>query len=1065
MKKKILSLLLVFSSLALNVQAAYTAADIDYSDELSEIKSLMEQCDAKGITYDYESINYHTIERFEGYIKQDINDGIAEDIINYNVSVMDDLCAETVSALTSYLNGTVKPKKVSLPDMSNTAVSEKEFISGNKPVYSIGYGHGSNIFEEIQNMNKFGASNVQVEIGPTEYIDYLGSFNVKSSAEYTHEIETKTVHGGNFALKTVVTSPTSSNVYYRMTQEIACSPNTTYEFGAFAKIKDNSTNGLSVKLFGNDWDWDTSVAMSPCSDWTEYSGSFTTTSTQTKLVFSIIVEGEAECYFDDMYVRKTGTTDNILVNGNMEGAYKSKLDTVKKALVNAEKNNVGINLLLSPHYFPEKVADVEYNTNAYGFLKYNINSDAAKVVVEDHIRRIVSEVKDYTALSSIILTNEPEFITTDYPDFYNPLFRAWLKEKHGTIGTLNTAYNLSEGFFGIGKTSYDSFNDIVMPTSSSDYSKAIYYDWILFNDEISAKWHKWMADIVKEYTDIPLSIKVMNTFRWAGESSDKFELRRGTDIELFDEFTDLGGNDVYDVYNDPYSYWVGMMFYDYMSSVTGKPLYNSETHLIQDGNKSPGTAYEPETAAHSANHMWTSAMHGVSMHSMWIWAHVNSSSNQAFQSVLTRPDAVADIGKTALDMSRLSNEISEMRANDAKVALFYSKPTRVYTNNHMLYTYRVYQALINAGVKVGFVSENSLDKLPNYDILIMGNVTNGTADAVSAVESFMTNGGKVLYFGNPMTKNEYNVSKSNNIASNANSTSSTATATSGYTFTNGDGIVSAVNSFISSNLDNRVELRYADGTKPAMLDWQYSINDTRVLVNVTNLEYDTPKEIEVYLDGEKLTGMKELRSGQTDISKTTLNGFEPQLLEYRFIVIPDTPAVIDEIDVDINNKEINWGISNILYEGADVYKLSNTAKFKKVATVSGTSYAYSEPGIYMLKPVLGTTETDGKWIYAGSSDAIKLSAADESTDSSFNCRIDAVNSASGYVHAVIKVEILDANGNIIAYHYNDTNIKGDKTDSFRISKPLDKNAVSAVVYAVDSEETQNPISEKITIEL
>ena len=104
-------------------------------------------------------------------------------------------------------------------------------------------------------------------------------------------------------------------------------------------------------------------------------------------------------------------------------------------------------------------------------------------------------------------------------------------------------------------------------------------------------------------------------------------------------------------------------------------------------------------------------------------------------------------------------------------------------------------------------------------------------------------------------------------------------------------------------------------------------------------------------------------------------------------------------------------------------------------------------------------------IIAGTSDAIKLSAKDESTDSSFNCRIDAVNSASGYVHAVIKVEILDANGNIIAYHYNDTNIKGGKTDSFRVSKPLDKNAVSAVVYAVDSEETQNPISEKITIEL
>jgi len=934
-------------------------------------------------------------------------------------------------------------------------------------------------------------------------VTYHGDIDAKVS------IDNEIYYSGDGALKVEINTPVLGNVYVEVTQQVPVEAGKKYYVGAKVKGENVTRCDLIVN-------WGTRYNVNQFGstfDWTNFEYLYRATETGT-VTWRITQEGFADgIWVDEAVFIDVETGENLLKNPGFDGAAGSGGEIVAGSI---SDENLSNDELYARILKADSFAVSDMNKVLGGF-KYIPVYQAKNITIDGN----TDDWTDYDSVEMPTLSNQYQVYINDgrlmdvkanckfcyddkylymliesEDDIYHYLYGSgqyWqgdslqmsvstMDEGYGTeIGLAVNPENGDLDVWGLGKTVTP-----VQAKGSHEGTHTVYefaFPWdakfsgvpekmkfdILVNDN-DGDGRRYCAELSpgisegKTNSKFPVLEFVPGEKDWYGwiQSRSGTDLISGTDY-IFDYFI-INKSDEEKEFKviDPDGKTETVKVQG-QTGIKRSTVFNFD----EEGEFSAGIQIEADGTTAEATVDATISLPPATEDdaAMWIWAHVNSSSSQASQSVLTRPDAVADIGKTALDMTRLSADISEMRANDAKVALFYSKPTRVYTNNHMLYTYRIYQALINAGVKVGFVSENSLDKLPNYDILIMGNVTNGTADAVSAVESFMTNGGKVLYFGNPMTKNEYNVSKSNNIASNANSTSSTATATSGYTFTNGDGIVSAVNSFISSNLDNRVELRYADGTKPAMLDWQYSINDTRVLVNVTNLEYDTPKEIEVYLDGEKLTGMKELRSGQTDISKTTLNGFEPQLLEYRFIVIPDTPAVIDEIDVDVNNKEISWGISNILYEGADVYKLSNAAKFKKVATVSGTSYAYSEPGIYMLKPVLGTTETDGKWIYAGSSDAIKLSAKDESTDSSFNCRIDAVNSASGYVHAVIKVEILDANGNIVAYHYNDTNIKGGKTDSFRVSKPLDKNAVSAVVYAVDSEETQNPISEKITIEL
>ncbi|MBP3359970.1 MAG: carbohydrate binding domain-containing protein [Clostridia bacterium] len=1215
MNKKISAAMLSFTMLAapLSGFAAITADDIDYTEELRTLENLMSQCAEKGISCEYENVIYQTIERFDDYLVQDINDGVDDSITSYNVSAMNALYNEAAANLEAYIAGTKSPKEAELADMTKIAVSDTDMTADGMPAFSIGYGHSNDITDDIESFNGFGASNISMEFGPADLFDFSVPFEDENhSTSYEVQFDAQNVHSGSYSLKVSNATAKSANVYYRMNQRVACKPGTTYNFGTYAKVQNMSTNGLAVVLRGNDWsDY---IDLSDAKDeWTLYQSSFTTAADQTSLNFNFVVEGEAVCWFDDMFVCENGTSDNILKNGDLEGtntfipfeaenhstsysaAYTndgtdtvlkivnsteipdggnvyvrfkqivpvepnttyefggsakavqtgavvpnvkffgndwswnnqavielgrdwgtytgtyttgaeeteivfnfsvegamdlwlddlfvrksgttenlvfngdfegkdtlSRLEPVIRGLEKGEKNNVGINLLLSPHYFPANIADVDYYSSADGFIKYNINAPAAKKVVENHIRTIIPLVKNYPALISIILSNEAEFRTSNYSDFYYDDFIAYLKSLHGTdISSLNTDYNLSKGIFGFGKKTYDAWSDVAMPDpENSKYdSNAIMYDWIEFNDKIVADWHKWMADIIKEYTTIPLSSKVMNVIRRDGEQSTFEELTRGTDIELLDAASDFGGNDVIDYFDDPYAYWHAMMFYDYQYSVTDKPIYNSETHIIRDGNNSTVTPYDKKAASNVTNHLWMSASRGVSMHSIWLWAHNNNPASASSQSILTRPDAVAAAGYTGLDLNRLADSVAKIKNEQPSVAMFYSKPSRVHNEYHMLSTILAYQALTNAGMRVGFVSEKSLDKLGEYDALVLAGVTNATDDAAAAVTAFMTNGGKVLTIGDAMTKNEYDVSRSNSIASNNNCTKLDITLNlltdRNYNLTsaNAKSIISAVEDLISANNLTRVELKNSDGSTPTMLDWFYTADKYgNLLINISNVDYDnygTAKTVNVYFDGEKVTGLTDLISGTTYADSVTLNSFKPQLLSTP-VEIPK--AEIQNPYVDTDNNRLVWTVTDGEYAGAEVYKKTE-ASYELVTTVFGDNYEYTGPGIYVVKLAGDETECADLTQLIALDRAITASLANITvSESSVSCDVSAENISDYAFNAKIKVELLNADGTASGrYHSQIKKIDSNKDIAFKISLPkYTETAVKVTVIDMDT---------------
>lgn len=904
--KKFLSAIITASMLLSAVPAVNAASAIDYTDELNELKGLMDQCAEAGIPTDYEMVNYKTLERFVGYINEDLT----ADGTDYNISCMSDLYNEAKKNLEGYLAGTKKSFTVSRSNMSNISVSGGELTDGKGPVYSLGYGHFGTSQRDIPNFQSFGTNNIQMELGPNQVLKYD--------------------------------------------------------------------------------------------------------------------ENSKKFIFQD-----------------------SALSNLKTRLEDAEKNNIGITLLISPHYMVEGLSDEVYNNNSKSyFLKYNINHPEAKEILDLFVPTLVSQLKDYKALTSICISNEPMFFTNEYYDFYNEDFQKYLKEVHGNIANLNKVY---------GKN-YSDFSEVNMPTSS-DWTTthtytAVDYDWMEFNDKVFADWHDWLAEMVRNnLPGVPVHTKMMGYFEDGDSSSanDRKMLARGTDLEMLSANMDIAGNDTWDYMTNTKKYYRSMFLYDYQYSVLNKPVFNSEDHIIPDRD----TTYNANQRKHLVNNLWMGATHGRSMSSMWIWERYKSGGSTDFiGSVLHRPDCVAAVGKTSLNLQRLNSEVKEIRQDSPKVALFYSKPSRLYHSDTMSKIMETYTALVNSGVKVGIVSDKSIDKLSQYDALVIPNAINGTDEAYDAIVKFANNGGRVLCKVSSLlsfdtfSKDEYNNGRSNTELKNSSDRINSLS-----------NLDTKIREFVNSCGLGEVTLLDSNGDAPKNLDWTYTIDNRGILINITNLEYDTTKNLTVYYNGTELENMTDLISGKSGIQTVALEGYTPQLLSYNFVVDPD----IEIMNISNENGSIKWDYSTENNIGANIYLLDRDGNANLVETVSGNEYVYSVNGTYVVRAIRDTQESTGRIItVTGNSDdmSITLNKISKSA-SSLHCNITLTNNERTYTTGVVAVRVLKEDGSVDNQTFNKITLAPGESTDFGNTMGISEDAVSVEIMTVDSTVSNGVMSNKI----
>ncbi len=1056
--KKLMALIL---SAAMLLPALPVYAEYDYSAMISDLSGKLSRCNSLGIDTDYEMVNFKVIERFEKYMNGDADNGVSSSILSYNDKQIKRLYDETAARLQSYIDGNAYPSNARRVSVKNLEKNGAMLYSGGTPVFSVGFGHFELAQKDVPEFKDFGTNNIQIEIGPTD---------VKEEEAYWKETQdgnpitavkstTMTKKDGTAALYIKNETAETSNVYHMFSQTVDCKPNTTYKFGLWSYMPTRTSDASYVSLNGVDTRTPEIIRLPQSNSWKECSGEYTTSSDREQLEFTISVSGVVTAYLDECYLYELDNngeivSGNLLKNPGFESgrSVANSVGYVVDTLKEAEANNVAVNLLLSPHYFPENLDADIYNPNTSGFFKYNICAPEAKTVLKNYLDTLLPNLVGYKSLSGIILANEPTFNTTDYPEFFNPLFREYLRDEHGTPTAMSQAY---------GKA-YQSFEEVSMPADVKTYD-ALSYDWIEFNDKTLADWHDWMAKIVKTHLpEVPVSTKMMGIIEGSvNELSDRMYLTRGTDVELLGAVTDWAGNDSYDTINNTDTYYRTMFLYDYQRSAVGKPVYNSEDHLILDGselNDSTTTDdyrtndYSEKQRMHWGNSLWQGAVHGRSMSSLWVWERSRNSKSALYNSALTRPDIIAETGKRALDLSRLSSEVSSLSQANSDVALWYSKPSRLYDNSFSKKMMDTYKALLSIGKRPGIVSDKSNNQLSMYKVLVIPGAEYCTAESLAAVESFIANGGKVIYSDSTFSKNEYK---------NAQSNSRITSAGQSYSATAGvSAIAETLYNYMNSYGLARVVLKTASGAIPEGLDWTYSIDSTRLLVNAANMTYGDKQNVNVYMDGEKVTSMRELIGSAAVTDGVELSGYTPKLLEKRFAYNENS---IKSISAD--STHIRWTYENDESNTANIYKVLQNGMIEFLADVSGQSYAYPGEGSYLVKAVsAGIEEADGIMISAGINTPIEVSLTNSViTDTSVLCDITFKNTLDYYATGVLTLKIKNAAGEVNNCAYHKPIIRGGDESSIKISISAGIDPAELEIAVFEGYDSTKAISNVITI--
>ncbi len=541
-------------------------------------------------------------------------------------------------------------------------------------------------------------------------------------------------------------------------------------------------------------------------------------------------------------------------------------DDIVHVLKEAEVNNIAVCLLLSPHYFPQWVMEKYPRLkNNNGFLKYNINEPIAKRVMEAYLRALIPLIKGYKSLQSLCLSNEPNFHNPG-DGAYKKLWNEYLKKLYNNdISKLNAIY----------KSDFASFEDVPIANDRTKFGSAMYYDWVIFNSEQFADWHRWMKGIVKEIApNIPVHAKIRLHCTF-----DPLIVKEGVDPELFSKFSDINGCDCSCYYEKDKkilpAYLNEMAVYDMVSSFKHVPIFNSEDHIINDGDRND---YNPARAKHVRMVLWQGAVHRRSASTIWLWER---GGYELFQ---YRPDCVVAVGRTALDLNRLCEQIQALQNIKPKVAILYSNPAFV----HSLDTYKktlklTYKALSLMGVAVGFISEKQIaaGKLQNYNTIFIPQTECIYPTTLKKLNNYIDNGGKVVIVtadkSHTLTSDEHKLPL--DLVAQDYRKDIIARAT---LYSPNDYETLKKNIFDLMKQQNMINTVLIDTKTEKLVDgveWRTTKCNGKTIIDIANYTKE-PKTVKIVYDGATITNMKELISNKMINSEAiTVPALTPILIE------------------------------------------------------------------------------------------------------------------------------------------------------------------------------------------
>jgi len=414
------------------------------------------------------------------------------------------------------------------------------------------------------------------------------------------------------------------------------------------------------------------------------------------------------------------------------------IEELLAVLDRAAEANVAVDLLLEPHGWPrwanEKYPEIAKEKIWY--FDYRLDHPRAQEILKKYWSILIPRIAGHPALFSYCLFNEPRY--TDYSEFSRSKFHDWLRKKHGTVARLNERYG----------SSYTSFDEVPIPRNEAD--PALWYDWCRFNQDRFSEVHEWMIKTIHSLDpNTPVHSKVQAML------FDTYHIfPDGIDHEMWTTQTDISGNDNWSYYRTKSgNYAAGWMrqamYYDFQRSVAPEhPIFNSENHPIEDN--------EPYwvSGRHIRTMYWQGALHGQGATTTWVWERGGGSLGH---SIITRANCTEALGKVALDLLRLGDEVVALQQIKPEVALLVVPASIPFSEDYLDEMKRAYEGLYFLGAPIGFVTDRQVRKggLSAFKAVFVTRAMRIEDDLVALLGDYVADGGTLVVVGDSFAMDEY----------------------------------------------------------------------------------------------------------------------------------------------------------------------------------------------------------------------------------------------------------------------------------------------------------------------
>jgi hypothetical protein len=367
----------------------------------------------------------------------------------------------------------------------------------------------------------------------------------------------------------------------------------------------------------------------------------------------------------------------------------------------------------------------EHHSNG---VPIDIDHPGTRELITQVMEQLIPVTSSQSAVISYDLANEPFFNMDGWTVHTMRAYYTWLANRHGSIKSLNKAW----------QTSYETFEQIPPPKDKprENCSAGEWYDRVTFHNYRTASFFSFVAKEIRRYhPDAVIHIKGQDNNSLGPKP---WAVTDGIDREMMTPFIDLHGldtrplpvteprmaviidqdadNAILNYDESLYSFhWLGQSFlYDYLTSLEPyRPVVDFEYHAFSiNPIRVPDIGH-----GHARATLWLAHMHGLVGNMVWYWHrrygpdpfHAEYFKWWIYGSISTQPIVAAEYFQTMLQLNMFADEITALARPSAwPIRLFVSIPSYIQDQRHIAALHRAYEAACFQDLPVGFVTGDML---------------------------------------------------------------------------------------------------------------------------------------------------------------------------------------------------------------------------------------------------------------------------------------------------------------------------------------------------------------------